>query len=105
MGRRRSDRSPLFRHVFWRTVGEERARKGLLVGVSATGLAMLTERQDSPSPGSRITSGKRARRHRWPGTAVVTRIDHLSGLLDLVAAEYVTGGASSSAERRRQEAN
>lgn len=89
LGRRRSDRTNLFRQILWRTPDEEKARRGLLVGVSATGLAMLTEHEDSPRPGARILSGGPALRGRWPA-AVVTRIDRLSGLLDLVAAEYVS---------------
>lgn len=86
--RRDSTRVPVFDNVLWRVDGESGLREGVLVGVSTTGLAMLTERPVTPAPGRRLFPKAKIGRQAWQRAVVVTRVDHLSGLLDLVAAEY-----------------
>jgi hypothetical protein len=49
---------------------------------------MLTERPMTPAPGRRLFPKEKVGRQPWQRAVVVTRVDHLSGLLDLVAAEY-----------------
>jgi len=87
--RRNADRVPVFDNVFWRVEGEKRFQEGVLVGVSSTGLAILTERPVTPAPGRRLVPKGRTGQHVWHRKVVVTRVEQLSGLLDLVAAEYV----------------
>lgn len=87
--RRGASPVPVFDNVHWRVEGESREREGVLVGVSARGLALLTERPVTPAPGRRLVPKTGGSHRAWRRPVVVTRVDHLSGLLDLVAAEYI----------------
>ena len=86
--RRQSWRSSLFETLRWRAAGSNVSRHGTLVGVSKTGVALLTERPDTPVSGTRIERVRRTRRHLWRRPVEVVRVDRLSDLLDLVAAKY-----------------
>ena len=94
LGRRRSLRTILFTDVCWGELGAQRAKRGVIVGISDHGLAMLTECADTPRPGSRIQPRKHGRRARWFRKAVVTRTQSLSDSLDLVAAAFPTTPAA-----------
>ena len=83
LGRRGSERTPCFHHVSWRSEEDGKTRTDLLAAASENGIALLTERPHSPRAGETIILS------RWVKPAVVTRIDHLSGFLDLVAAQFV----------------
>jgi hypothetical protein len=87
--RRGASPVPIFDPVHWRVEGESRDREGVLVGVSARGLALLTERPVTPAPGRRLVPRTGGAHRAWRRAVVVTRVDPLSGLLDLVAAEYI----------------
>ena len=86
--RRRARRTHLFDEVFWQRADDRKCRRGILVGVSGTGLALVTEHHYAVREGMQITPGKKDRGCRWRGPVVVTRVDRLSDMLDLVAAEY-----------------
>lgn len=88
LGRRESARVSLCHNIYWHRGDDTDLRSGVLVGLSASGLALLTETTDTPKPGARIVPGPRPGRGGWRRPAVVTRVERLSGLLDLVAAEY-----------------
>ncbi len=87
-GRRRARRTQLFSEVLWHNESESTARRGILVGVSDTGLALVTDHRIVPRPGARIVPEKKRAHRRWGEPVVVTRIDRLSDELDLVAAKY-----------------
>ena len=84
---RQSRRILDFRTVGWRVVGETEEYLGWLVQWSGSGIALLTERPDTPSPGCRIEPHGRTCR-MWKRQARVVRTESLSGLLCLAAAEY-----------------
>ena len=86
--RRRANRTHTFDEVFWRREDDAKCRRGILVGVSQTGLALVTEHGHAIRAGMPITPNKDARNGRWSEPVVVTRVDRLSDMLDLVAAEY-----------------
>ena len=86
--RRRAERISVFRDVSWRTPGDATYKPGVLIGISATGMAMLTERNDAPAPGTRIVPRRSRRRIWWHRPAIVVRTETLSGTLELIAAEY-----------------
>jgi hypothetical protein len=77
--------------VTWRVERETQVRSGVLVGVSESGLALLTERAISPKPGMRILPTRQGEQRGWSRSARVTRVEPLSDLLDLIAAEYSHG--------------
>lgn len=79
---------PACRRAHWRGDGSDTWRAGLLVGVSRAGLAIVIDHRETPPPGSRISL--RLGKGEWPGPAEVVRVDHLSGTMDLVAAEFAS---------------
>ena len=88
-GRRRAKRThQLFDEVFWHRPDDAQSRRGILVGVSSAGLALVTEHDHAVQAGMQITPRKKHRRCRWRGPVVVIRVDRLSDTLDLLAAEY-----------------
>ena len=95
LGRRRSERTVLFTDVFWREERNGKAHRGVVVGVSQHGLAMLTDYQTTPRPGARLVPGKHRQYARWLQTAVVTRTESLSDALDLVTATFPAPGGPS----------
>jgi hypothetical protein len=86
--RRRAKRTHLFDEVFWHRAVDPKFRRGILVGVSSAGLALVTEHHHAVRPGMQITPDKKDLGCRWRDPVVVTRVDRLSDMLDLVAAEY-----------------
>jgi len=87
--RRRAKRThQLFDEVFWHRPDDAQSHRGVLVGVSSAGLALVTEHDHAVWVGMQIVPGKKDRDCRWRGPVVVTRVDRLSDMLDLVAAEY-----------------
>lgn len=95
LGRRSSERIAEYRPVWWREEGVEDPRVAWLVEESAHGLAIVTESQDTPRLGTRIMPHEHLKRRPRHRPAVVTRTDRLSDLLDLTAAEYIDGIATS----------
>lgn len=79
------EHAPAFADIAWCVLGERRIRRGVLIGSSETGLALLTHPADTPRLGQRIIP--RPAVAQRPRPARVVRIDHVSGVLDLVAAE------------------
>lgn len=86
--RRRAKRTHMFDEVFWHRPDDPKFCRGVLVGVSRAGLALVTEHHHAVRAGMQITPGKKNRSCRWRDPVVVTRVDRLSDNLDLVAAEY-----------------
>lgn len=86
--RRRAKRTHLFDEMFWHRADDPKFCRGILVGVSSAGLALVIEHHHAVRAGMQITPGKKDRGCRWRGPVVVTRVDRLSDMLDLVAAEY-----------------
>ena len=86
-GRRRARRTHLFDEVFWRQTDDPKCRRGILVGVSSTGVALVTEHDHDAKAGMQITPSEKGRNGRWRERVVVTRVDRLSDTLDLIAAE------------------
>jgi hypothetical protein len=86
--RRRARRTHLFDEVYWHKADDVKPRRGILVGVSSTGLALVTEHHPAVRAGMQMTPSKNGRNGRWREPVVVTRVDRLSDMLDLVAAEY-----------------
>ena len=86
--RRRAKRTHLFDEVFWHRADDPKFCRGILVGVSSAGLALVTEHDHAVQAGMQITPRKKHRRCRWRGPVVVIRVDRLSDTLDLLAAEY-----------------
>ena len=89
LGRRRAHRTHLLAKVGWLVEGEGRRRTGVLVGVSGTGLAMITDHHASAQCGARIYPTPDAQHPSWQRLAVIRRVDRISDALDLLAAEYV----------------
>ena len=89
LGRRRARRTHLLAKVGWRVEGEGLRRTGVLVGVSGTGLAMITDHQASVRCGARIHPTPDDQHPGWRKPAVIRRVDRISDALDLLAAEYV----------------
>ncbi len=87
-GRRRARRTCLFEEVFWQRADDPTCRRGILVGVSGTGLGLVTEHDHEARAGMQITPSRKGRSGRWREPVVVTRVDRLSDTLDLVAAKY-----------------
>ncbi len=87
-GQRRAQRTFLFDEVLWHPANETKCRRGILVGFSSAGLALVTRSDGSIRRGMEIMPGKKDQNSRWRGSVVVTRVDRLSDSLDLVAAEY-----------------
>jgi hypothetical protein len=83
-------RTSLLEEVLWRVQGEPLARGGILVGLSSTGLALVTEYQDAPTAGSWIRPCGHRSSGPWSGAVVVTRVDRLSETLALVAGSRPT---------------
>ncbi len=86
--RRRARRAHLFDEVFWQRADAPNYRRGILVGFSATGVALITDHDCAVRAGMQITPSKKGRNGHWRKPVVVTRVDRLSDILDLVAAEY-----------------
>ena len=87
--RRRAKRTQqLFDELLWHRPDDAQSRRGILVGVSSAGLALVTEHDHAVRAGMQIVLGKKDRNCRWRGPVVVTRVDRLSDMLDLVAAKY-----------------
>lgn len=84
--RRACDRLPVFEEAKWKALDDRSWRKGFLVSVSGAGLALLTNQDETPSSGDQIQL--RLRTRVWQRPARVIRIDHVSGTMDLVAAEF-----------------
>jgi len=84
--RRLSERMPVFERATWKREGWHDWRTGLLVNVSDSGLSFLTDPEKVPPVGRQITL--RVGTRLWHRPAKVVRVDHLSGTLDLVAAEF-----------------
>lgn len=87
-GRRRATRTHLFDEVHWRSLDDPRCRRGILVGVSGAGVALVTEHDHQARAGMQITLSKKGRNRGWREPVLVTIVDRLSDLLDLVVAEY-----------------
>ena len=90
LGRRASSRCPDYREIRWQIADEAGSRRpAWLVQQSEHGLAMLTEREDTPQAGDQIAlAATPSRPHRRPRSAVIVRVEILSAALDLVTAEY-----------------
>jgi len=86
--RRGCERLPVFERTHWRREDNGQWLPGLLISVSGAGLAMLTNLHDTPQPGSRIRLRLRGRPR--PKPVEVIRVDHLSGTMDLIAAEFTS---------------
>ena len=89
LGRRRARRTHLLAKVRWRVEGEERRRRGVLIGVSETGLAIITDHHTSVPCGARICPAPGDQHPSWRRPAVVRRVERISDALALLAAEYV----------------
>ncbi len=84
--RRAAERMACWKRILWRIDGDERSRDGLLVSASERGLAMLTDRPDSPPVGVHISLGPRSR--PWARTARIIRVEPVSTTTNRVAAEF-----------------
>ncbi len=78
-----------YREVWWRQTPGEPYRCGWLVEWSAHGIGLLVEKPDTPPIGAVISPRRRPDLRAWTREAAVRRVEPLSGLLTLVAAEYV----------------
>ena len=87
-GRRRARRALMFENVTWCLLDEDCAHRGVVVGASRAGLALITQHADTPPLGAYIAPRPRQRRDPWHKPARVTRIEPLSSDLDLVAGDY-----------------
>lgn len=88
--RRSVPREHTMQHVSWMASGEAIAKQGLLLDMSETGLAMLTQRGQSPLPGTIVHPVHDESVTEWHRPARVMRVEQLSDGLDLVAARYQT---------------
>ena len=86
--RRFASRVPDYRSVTWRDHDGVDC-EGWLVTRSTLGVAMLTENGATPPAGACIDVAVHARHADRFEKATVVRVDQLSGLLDLVSAEYI----------------
>src|SRR5204863_2027277 len=89
--RRRSGRIADYRSVEWRGDADRRLHNGLFVEWSAHGVALLTEKLDTPSVGTRIAPLKRPDIRGWLKPVLVKRVDTLPGGMQLVVGEYMNG--------------
>lgn len=87
--RRRSSRLADYKTVTWQCMNSKAQGEGILVQWSAHGLALLIEKPDTPAPGDRLLPRKRPDLRGWSRQVCVQRVQPLSDLLNLVAAEYV----------------
>jgi hypothetical protein len=87
-GRRRARRTYLFDQVFWNRDHEPKCQRGILVGVSDTGLALVVEHRQASRPGMCLKPTTKKPNEHWCELAVVTRVDELSETLDLVTAAF-----------------
>jgi hypothetical protein len=90
LGRRGSDRLMDYRMVRWRADRDPTSRCGWVVEWSSNGLAMVTERVDTPATGSRLVPNRRSRGPGFVRAIVVQRVSSLSPVLDLVAGVYIS---------------
>ncbi len=102
--RRAARRTFLFEEVFWRAETDTKAHRGILVGVSDTGLALLTDRQEAPRPGTRFVSSRTDKQKRWRRAVVVQRVEPISENLGLVCGRYAGAGAHESRNERNRDA-
>ena len=86
--RRRAPRREVFQDVAWRRAGHRRTRRGVLVGVSRTGFALVAEAEDTPRVGAVLVPSVDHPASVWRQPAVVVRTETLSGTLNLIAAEF-----------------
>ncbi|UCE58989.1 MAG: hypothetical protein JSU63_16290 [Phycisphaerales bacterium] len=86
--RRRARRTHLFSEVLWKREDDTRLRRGVLVGVSGTGLAMVVDHKHAAKAKMLLIPDKNGHHRYWSKPAVVTRVEQLSDTLDLVAAKY-----------------
>jgi hypothetical protein len=105
LGRRDSERLPLCRSIAWRCREDPQLRHGLLISLSARGLALLVTPEDMPEVGTRILPSGRARTYRWRGPARIVRAELLSGALAVVAAEYADKTEEATAGEGKHCAN
>ena len=87
-GRRRARRTQVFDEVYWHREGDIKFRRGILVGVSGTGLVFVTEHHHAIRAGMQIRPSAKHAHRRWRNPVTVTRVERLSDMLDLVAARY-----------------
>ena len=98
-GRRQSRRTNVFDEVFYHRPDDEKYHRGVLVGISHVGLAIVTERRHAVTEGMRLMPTS-AEHSRWRTPATVKRVERLSDLLDLVAACFPeTGDQSNTLEK------
>lgn len=92
LGRRSSERTALYKKVKWQDESGDGERNGMLIGISETGLALLTDSEDTPNLGAlvRLKTGKR----RWNRRVQVIRVDLVSAGSNLVAAEFADRAVS-----------
>lgn len=95
LGRRASERLCDYRLVHWRADHDPVPRCGWLVQWSSNGLALITEKQDTPAAGSRLVPSRRSRGPGFDKPIVVKRTSALSPALDLVAGTYTSGSLST----------
>ena len=95
-GTRSSDRVSVCHDVTWRCEGEGRWRWGMLIALSATGLALLVHPEDTPATGAHIHCSAEMRVCRWRGPARIVRTEALSDALHLVAAECADRGEEAA---------
>lgn len=84
--RRRADRTFHFDEIYWSDKTADFQKRGILVGKSETGVALLTGHRDTPQLGSRVHLAKSSGHDQQ---AEVNRVDRVSDIYDLIAAEYV----------------
>ncbi len=102
--RRAARRTFLFEEVLWRGESDKEAHRGILVGVSDTGLALLADRRDAPRPGTRLVSSRADGQKRWRRAVVVQRVEAISENFGLVCGRFVGAGAHPNHnERNRHE--
>jgi len=89
--------------VEWRDGANRGLHKGVFVEWSAHGMAILTEKLDTPLVGTRIAPLKRPDIRGWSKPVLVKRVDTLPGGMQLIVGEYVnTGSDRIKTEWRRQ---
>ncbi len=102
--RRAARRTFLFEEVLWRSETDTKAHRGILVGVSDTGLALLADREDAPRPGTRFVSSRTDKQKRWRRAVVVQRVEAISENLGLVCGRYAVPGIRESRSERNRDA-
>jgi hypothetical protein len=80
--------------VRWRDACGGEPTGAILVGISTSGLAMLTERKATPPLRTRIQV--KPARHLWGRSAEVLRVDSQSDVLNLVAAQFEESATASA---------